>query len=165
VQARCLQGQGEKSGEPEERGEDIGLAVAEPCTGRPQVNADRTAEQWLGDPGAGLRGHDSRLLAVVTRRLRWLDGEAPFRPIILRGIILRGIILRRIVLRRIVVRSVRRTFGVLRIVRSVLRAFFLALLVSVGILVLVLVVLRSFDRSLGLLALVAVAVIGGSLGL
>src|SRR5699024_3747520 len=61
--------------------------------------------------------------------------------------------------------SVRRTFGVLRIVRSVLRAFFLALLVSVGILVLVLVVLRSFDRSLGLLALVAVAVIGGSLGL
>src|SRR5699024_5936926 len=97
--------------------------------------------------------------------LRWLDGEAPFRPIILRGIILRGIILRRIVLRRIVVRSVRRTFGVLRIVRSVLRAFFLALLVSVGILVLVLVVLRSFDRSLGLLALVAVAVIGGSLGL
>src|SRR5699024_3353522 len=61
VQARCLQGQGEESGEPEDRGEDIGLTVAEPCTGRRHMNADRTAEQRLGDPGAGLRGHDSRL--------------------------------------------------------------------------------------------------------
>src|SRR5699024_4612834 len=61
VQARCLQRQGEESGEPEDGGEDIGLTIAEPCTGRRQVNADRTAEQRLGDPGAGLRGHDSML--------------------------------------------------------------------------------------------------------
>ena len=31
--------------------------AAEPATGDTEVNADRTAEQRLGDPGTGLRGH------------------------------------------------------------------------------------------------------------
>src|SRR5699024_4976074 len=82
VQARCLQGQSEESGETEDRGEDIGLTIAEPCTGRRQVNADRTAEQRLGDPGAGLRGHDSRLLVITPRRLWRLNGKTTRRSLI-----------------------------------------------------------------------------------
>src|SRR5699024_1965563 len=80
VQARSLQGQGEESGEPEERGEDIGLTIAEPCTGRRQVNADRTAEQRLGDPGAGLRGHDSMLSVSWCQFPRGDSGGSMGRP-------------------------------------------------------------------------------------
>src|SRR5699024_2232545 len=53
--------QGEEGGDAEDRSQRRGLRAAEPATGSTEVNADRTAEQRLGDPGAGLRGHDSRL--------------------------------------------------------------------------------------------------------
>jgi hypothetical protein len=61
AQARTLQSQGEEGGDTEDRSQHRGLGAAEPAAGGTEVNADRTAEQWLGDPGAGLRGHDSRL--------------------------------------------------------------------------------------------------------
>ena len=61
AQTRALQSQREEGGDAEDRGQRGRLRIGEPAAGDTEVNADRTAEQRLGDPGAGLRGHDSRL--------------------------------------------------------------------------------------------------------